>query len=105
MLTISEAALKQVAQFFDGKDIKPVRIFITNGCSGPQLAMAVDEKKENDLVYQFDAIKFLVEKTLMTQARPIKIDFGERGFVISSQLPQRSSCGCGGCGSSDSCCS
>lgn len=103
MLTVSKAARNQVEAYFQDNEVKPVRIFLSNGCGGPQLALALDKKNETDLVYQFDDIEFAIEKSLMDQVKPIKIDFGERGFEIASSL--QPSGGCGGCGSSDSCCS
>jgi iron-sulfur cluster assembly protein len=102
MFTLTPAAEAQVAQYFTKNDIKPVRIFIANGCSGPQLALALDEARNNDAVYPCGDFEFVIEQSLMDRAQPIKIDFTGSGFKISTALEL---CGsCGGCGSSSSCC-
>jgi hypothetical protein len=44
-----------------------------------------------------------VDHAFLAQAQPIEIDFAGHGFKVSSSLQLTS--GCGGCGSSESCCS
>jgi Fe-S cluster assembly iron-binding protein IscA len=36
MLTVTEIAQKQIAKFFEENALRPVRIFLSNGCTGPQ---------------------------------------------------------------------
>jgi Fe-S cluster assembly iron-binding protein IscA len=103
MLTLTESAQAQVLDYFKENDIKPVRIFLNSGCGGEQLALAVDDQQPTDKVHKFGDLTFLVDQSLMEKAQPITIDFGMTGFVIDSKLELAS--GCGGCGSSSSCCS
>ncbi len=62
--------------------------------------MVIDnEKKENDNVYEIGGFEYLVDKSFMVKAAPIRIDFNSLGFQISSAI-QPASGGCGGCGGS-----
>ncbi len=104
MLEVTQEAQAQVKAYFADKPIQPIRIFLHNsGCGGPQIVMALDTPKEDDETFSVGEFEFLVDKTFLTQAQPIKVDFHPTGFKITSsmELPQ----GCGGCGSSSNCCS
>jgi Fe-S cluster assembly iron-binding protein IscA len=103
MFTVSEAAQAQLIEYFKENELKPVRVFLANGCGGSHLTMALDEKRPMDAVYSFEGFEFVIEQALLDTAQPMEIDFGGQGFTISSQLQLGS--GCGGCGSSDHCCS
>ncbi len=63
--------------------------------------MALDEPKEADDVYEIDGFKYLVNKDFMEKAKPIKVDFQEVGFKLTSNLHLNA--GCGGSCASDSC--
>ncbi|MCP4159091.1 MAG: adhesin [Deltaproteobacteria bacterium] len=95
MLNVTEKAQKEVAKFFEENEKKPIRIFITQGCGGPQVAMAIDEEKKDDKAFEFDSITYLVEEGLIDEIKPVQVDFNENGFQIDSSLQ---SAGCSGCG-------
>lgn len=102
MLEVTQDAQNQVKAYFAGSPIKPIRIFLHDGgCGGPQIAMAIDERRETDQAFKVGELEFLVDKTFLTQAQPITVDFVTTGFKITSsiQLPQ----GCSGCGASSTC--
>jgi len=65
--------------------------------------MALDEPNENDKVFDEKGVKFLVEKGLYEETKPINVDFVESemgaGFMVKSALSKKQS----GCGSSCSC--
>jgi iron-sulfur cluster assembly protein len=104
MFTVTDSARAEVAQYFKSHDKGAIRIFLfEGGCGGPQLAMAVDERKDSDAVYEISDVEYLIEKDLLAKAQPIQIDFAVNGFTIASVLPQGG--GCSGCGSTSSCCS
>lgn len=103
MFTVTESAQKQIALYFEDNEIKPIRVFLSNGCGGPQIAMALDQQNPNDSAFEFDGVQFLVNKDLLAQAQPIEIDFTGHGFKITSSLELGQ--GCTGCGSSGQCCS
>ncbi len=104
MFEITEAAQEQIADFFKEKEVKPIRIFLYDGgCSGPQIAMGLDEKRENDTIYDVAGIEYVIDKDFLEKAQPISVDFGDMGFSITSPLELGGGCGCdshnsGGCG-------
>ena len=106
MLEVTEAATKQIADYFKDKEVQPVRIFLNQGgWGGPSLAMALDEQRDNDEVYDIDGFQYVVEKEFMEKAKPIKVDFLPMGFKVTSsiELPQDSACGSCGSDGSASC--
>ena len=102
MINVSRSAQEQVKAYFNDKEIQPVRIFVTSGCGGPRLAMAMDEIKETDSVFTCDGVDYIMETVLLKQARPVEVDFSEGGFKINSSLELGD--GCSSCGSHGSCC-
>lgn len=68
--------------------------------------MALDEPKEDDESFEFDGLRFVVEKDLMAKAGDITIDYAESGWraglSITSKNSLKSPGGSSGCGS---CCS
>jgi iron-sulfur cluster assembly protein len=102
MLNVTQRAQDEVARFFKENPIKPIRVFLSNGCGGPQIALAIDDAKIEDDTFEFAGIQYLVDRTFLAQAQPIEIDFSNHGFKITSALAL--GCGCGSCGSSNDCC-
>ena len=66
--------------------------------------MALDESRETDHIFDIDDFQYLVDKTFMEQANPIRVDFVYTGFKITSGLVLNAVAGCSGCGTSSSCC-
>lgn len=60
------------------------------------MALALDEPKDTDDVFDVQGYSFIVDKELMTKAQPISVDLTYMGFQINSSLEL----GGGGCGSS-----
>jgi Fe-S cluster assembly iron-binding protein IscA len=67
--------------------------------------MALDEPKESDNTYEIDGFKYIIDKDFLEKAQPIKVDFAEYGFKISSGIDFSafSNAGCSGCGTSSNC--
>lgn len=64
--------------------------------------MALDEPKATDEVYEFEGdIKFVIDKELLANAKPVKVDVTYTGFSVDSNLQL----GGGGCGSAGGCAS
>lgn len=104
MFNVSEKAQEQVKAYFEGKDVMPIRVFLhQGGCGGPQMAMALDEKRDTDTVFTFDGVEYLVNTVFLEEAKPIGVDFIESGFKVTSGLELGG--GCSSCGSEGSCCS
>ncbi len=103
MLEVTEAAQKQISDYFKEEKVMPIRIFLKEGCGGSSFAMALDEARDTDNIYDIDGFQYIVDKNFMEKAKPIKIDFKKVGFQITSCIDL--GCGCSGCGSDSSCCS
>lgn len=61
------------------------------------MGLALDEPNETDEVIEAGGFTFIVEKSLLEEAKPIRIDYiansmGE-GFIITSALSRKSDCG------------
>nr|WP_320013554.1 IscA/HesB family protein [uncultured Desulfobacter sp.] len=98
MINVTKPAQEQVRLYFEGKEIAPIRILLNgDGCAGPSLAMALDEKKETDAVFTFDGVEYIMDKDLMEKASPVDVDFEGTGFRLQSTL--KPPAGCKGCGS------
>jgi iron-sulfur cluster assembly protein len=103
MLNVTESAVQAVAEYFKTMGVKPVRIFLTQGCGGQQLAMALDEVKPSDAVHETGGFQFIMDQSLLDQAQPVEIDYASMGFRISSNLELGG--GCQSCGTAGGCCS
>jgi iron-sulfur cluster assembly protein len=61
------------------------------------MGMALDEPKEDDKVFEFGGITYLVETSVIDQVSPLTVDFlddGTRcGFSITTKLSKPGSCG------------
>ena len=105
MVEVTEMANKQIAEYFKDKQVMPIRIFLNSGgWGGPPLAMALDESKETDDVFDIDGFQYVVDKEFMKKATPIKVDFKEIGFSITSNIELQPDSGCSSCGSNTGSC-
>ncbi len=63
--------------------------------------MALDESRDGDEVFNQNGLTFMIEKELLEEVKPIKVDFVETprgaGYAITSSL-KREDCGGGCCG-------
>jgi Fe-S cluster assembly iron-binding protein IscA len=100
MFSLSQPAKDQLDAYFEGKDKSSIRIFLSSGgCSGPRLALALDDPTDADNTFQEGGYQFVVDKELMDQAQPITVDISPMGFDIRSSL-ELGGGGCSSCGGS-----
>jgi Fe-S cluster assembly iron-binding protein IscA len=105
MIEVTERAQKEIREYFADKPVQPIRLILASSCSGSYLAMALDEdRSDGDESYDIGGITFRIDKELLAQAAPIRMDMVEgEGFTISSAIKFERSGGCGGgcsgCGS------
>lgn len=107
MFEITDSAIKELDAYFDGKEKTPIRIFLApGGCSGPRLALALDEPGDDDATEEAGGFKFCINKSLLEQIKSAKIDLTPMGFMVEPEVPlpdtgSGGGCGgcCGGCGS------
>ena len=64
--------------------------------------MALDEPRESDEVFDIDGFQYVVDKDFLEKAKPIKVDFLEIGFKLTSSLVFEQG-GCTSCSTSGSC--
>ena len=105
MVEVTEEATKQIQEYFEGKEVSPIRIFLNaGGWGGPSLAMALDEPKENDKVFDVNGFQFIMENEFYEKAQPVKVDFLGYGFKIDSNIEfEASDSACGGWATAGSC--
>ena len=104
MIEVTEAAAQQIAEYFKGKEIAPIRIFLNEGgWAGPSLAMALDEPKDSDNVIDVNGFQFIMDKEFFEKAKPVKVDFLGYGFSISSSIEFGPSA-CSSCGTAGNTC-
>lgn len=104
MITISDAAQKELDAFFDANQDAPksVRVFLApGGCCGPALNMALDPATEMDVQEEINGVVYCMAKALAEQTGSISVDISYMGFTITPEnpLPSTGGCSCsGGCG-------
>jgi Fe-S cluster assembly iron-binding protein IscA len=64
--------------------------------------MALDELREEDEVFDDSGITYVVDKNLLNQIKPIKVDYVNSAMGAGFSITSNMSAG-GGCGSSCSC--
>jgi len=103
MLEITKSATDKIAEYFKDREVTPIRIFLNSGgCGSPSLAMALDESKDTDHVFDIDGFQFIVDKELLREAEPIKVDFSHLWFHFDCAIEFEE--GCSACPSSSACC-
>lgn len=100
MITLSDSAKQQLDGYFADKEKSPIRVFLSGGCCGPRLSLALDDAKDGDESFETNGYTLIAEKTLLEAAGAISIDMTEYGFSVDSENPISGggSCGSGGCG-------
>ncbi len=64
--------------------------------------MALDEPKDTDDVFNINGFTFVANKEFMKKAQPVKIDFMDYGFKLTSSLVFDTSCS--SCSTTGNCC-
>jgi iron-sulfur cluster assembly accessory protein len=102
VVKLTESAAAQIKEMLakeEGSIAKGLRVFVeAGGCSGFQYGMTFDEKREGDIITDFNGVSVLVDTTSAEYLRGAVVDFSDAltggGFKISNPRA-RSSCGCG----------
>lgn len=104
MFVVTDSAKQELNAFFEGKEKSPVRVYLAaGGCSGPRLALALDQSRDTDECFNEQGFEFCMEKSLYEKAQGVTIDTGYMGFIVNSEAPVSDaksgcascSCGCG----------
>ena len=102
MVELSDAAKQQLEDYFKDKEASAIRVYAAGGCcSGPRLALALDEPREGDASFASGGFTFLVDQALFGQTGNIRVDMTPYGFSVDSDNPLEGagSCSSGSCGS------
>ena len=67
------------------------------------MAMALDEPKDTDNVYDVNGFQFIMDKEFDEKAKPVTVDFLGYGFKISSSIDFGPASSCSSCGSDSGC--
>jgi iron-sulfur cluster assembly protein len=103
MVQLTDIAAEKVAEFMSGQgaegEVVGLRVGVKGGgCSGFQYALALDEKREDDHVFEISGIRVLVDPASMQYVDGSTVDFTESfmgsGFEVSNPNVV-ASCGCG----------
>jgi iron-sulfur cluster assembly accessory protein len=102
MVTLTDIAAEKVRDFMNGQaasgDIG-LRVGVRGGgCSGFQYALALDERRQDDHVFEANSIRVLVDPASLRYVDGSTVDFTESfqgsGFEVSNPNVV-ASCGCG----------
>ena len=103
MVNVSENASGALKKIMDEKGLEgSVRIFLQQSCGGAQLALGLDETRDNDELSEFGGLTFVVDKELSDQTGEIKVDYvddvDQPGFTLVAEKPITFGGSCGeGC--------
>src|SRR3954465_7299946 len=101
MVTLTAIAAEKVRTFLEGQDSAGLRVGVRGGgCSGFQYALALDEPKGEDKIFDVEGIKVIVDEASLQYVDGSEVDYTESrmggGFQGNNPTVVASS----GCGSS-----
>ncbi len=102
MVTMTDIAADKVRGFLAQQESEGdvgLRVGVRGGgCSGFQYALALDERKEEDHVFDFEGIRLIVDPASMRYVEGSEVDYTESlmgaGFEVNNPNVV-ASCGCG----------
>jgi len=102
VVTLTEIAAEKVRTFMNGQSAEGdvgLRVGVRGGgCSGFQYALALDERREDDHVFDYDGIRLIVDPASMRYVDGSTVDYTESlmgsGFEVNNPNVV-ASCGCG----------
>jgi iron-sulfur cluster assembly protein len=99
MVTLTTVAAEKVRGFLAGQETAGLRVGVRGGgCSGFQYALALDEPKSEDQIFDVDGIKIIVDEASLKYVDGSEVDYTESlmgsGFQVNNPNVV-ASCGCG----------
>jgi iron-sulfur cluster assembly accessory protein len=101
-VTFTDGAIIEIKRLIQDPSFdasKELRVGVKGGgCSGLSYVLGFDDRKENDVEYNYDGVKFIMEKAHELYLLDMQIDWqnglNNRGFTFKN--PNASAtCGCG----------
>ena len=100
-ITVSDAAAGKLVELLSGQDVgdQALRVGVRGGgCSGFEYALALDERKADDHVFEHNGVSVLVDKVSMQFVFGSEVDYVEglqgAGFAVNNPNVV-AACGCG----------
>ena len=79
------------------EEAQAIRVYLAGmGWSGPSWGLALDEQKDEDLIYEEDGVKFLMEKDVFEQFGEFHVEYTDSGYIVQ---PTNQTGGDGACSS------
>ena len=100
MVTLTDIAAEKVRGFLDGQDESAgLRVAVRGGgCSGFQYALALDERRDDDQIFEHEGIPVLVDSASLQYVDGSEVDYTESlmgaGFQVNNPNVV-AACGCG----------
>jgi iron-sulfur cluster assembly protein len=102
MVTLTDIAAEKVRGFLASQESEGevgLRVGVRGGgCSGFQYALALDEQREDDHVFEYEGIRVIVDPASMRYVEGSQVDYTESlmgaGFEVNNPNVV-ASCGCG----------
>ena len=102
MVTLTDIAADKVRGFLSSQEAEGdvgLRVGVRGGgCSGFQYALALDERKDEDHVFEYEGIRVIVDPASLRYVDGSQVDFTESmmgsGFEVNNPNVT-ASCGCG----------
>jgi iron-sulfur cluster assembly protein len=103
MITLTDKGAEKVHEFLDAQaavaDTAGLRVGVRGGgCSGFQYALAFDDRRDDDTVFEDKGIRLLVDRASLPYVKGSVIDFvdGLQGAGFKVENPNViAACGCG----------
>jgi len=89
MVTLTTVAAEKVRGFLAGQETAGLRVGVRGGgCSGFQYALALDEPKAEDRIFDIDGIKIIVDEASLQYVDGSEVDYTESlmgsGFQVNN---------------------
>jgi iron-sulfur cluster assembly accessory protein len=101
MVTLTDIAADKIRGFLAQQETPDAGLRVGvrgGGCSGFQYALALDEKRDDDLVFEHDGINLFVDPASLQYVEGSQVDYTESlmgsGFEVNNPNVV-ASCGCG----------
>jgi iron-sulfur cluster assembly protein len=99
MVTLTNIAAEKVRGFLEGQETAGLRVGVRGGgCSGFQYALALDEPKDEDQIFDIGGIRVIVDEASLQYVDGSEVDYTESlmgsGFQVNNPNVV-ASCGCG----------
>src|SRR3954467_4748056 len=100
MVTLTNIAADKVRGFLAGQDSAGLRVGVRGGgCSGFQHALALDEPKDDDRIFDIDGIRVIVDEDSLKYVDGSEADYTEPPMGSGFQANTPSVVASWGCGS------